>query len=89
MPGSDQGTPVPPTAVIDPLTASGWQTDPDFKSHAPTLKRDGVDAVVSVAPQPQGNGHAGVELFGECRDTHDHDSDHTNIPEDVTSELRA
>ena len=27
-------------------------------------------------------------LFGECRETHDHDSDHTNIPEDVTNELR-
>lgn len=88
MPG-DHGTAVAPAAVIDPLTASGWQSDSDAKSHAPTLKRDGVDAIVTVAPQPAGNGHAGVDVLGECRDTHDHDADRTNVPEDVTAQLRA
>jgi len=83
MPNADHGAAVAPASIIDPLTAAGWQTDSDFQSHAPTLKRDGVDAVISVAPQPQGNGHAGIDLFGECRDTHDHDADRSNLPEDV------
>jgi hypothetical protein len=85
---TDHGTAVPQTAVVEPLTASGWRTNDNAKSHAATLTRDGIDAIVTVAPQPAGNGHAGVDLLGECRDTHDHNADHTTVPEDVTSQLQ-
>jgi hypothetical protein len=86
---ADHSTPVPQTAVIEPLTASGWRTNADAKSHAATLTRNGIDAIVTVAPATEGNGHAGVDLLGECRDTHDHNADHTTVPEDVTSQLQA
>jgi hypothetical protein len=85
---ADHGTPVPQTVVIEPLTASGWRTNAGAKSHAATLTRNGVDAIVTVAPATEGNGHAGVDLLGECRDTHDHNADHTTVPEDVTSQLQ-
>jgi hypothetical protein len=85
---ADHGTAVPESAVIEPLTASGWRTNADAKSHAPTLTRNGIDAIVTVAPQTAGNGHAGVDLLGECRDTHDHKADHTTVPEDVTAQLQ-
>ncbi|MGX9788706.1 hypothetical protein [Mycobacterium sp. MMS18-G62] len=85
---ADHSAPVPEAAVIEPLTANGWRTNADTKSHAPTLARNGVDAIVTVAPATEGNGHAGVDLLGECRDTHDHNADHTTVPEDVTSQLQ-
>ncbi|HKP39683.1 hypothetical protein [Mycobacterium sp.] len=85
---ADHSTPVPQGAVIEPLTASGWRANVDAKSHAATLTRNGIDAIVTVAPQTAGNGHAGVDVLGECRDTHDHNADHTAVPEDVTSQLQ-
>ncbi|BBX84087.1 hypothetical protein MAUB_19600 [Mycolicibacterium aubagnense] len=49
------------------LRNGGWATDSDFKSHALTLKKGGVNA--SLSPADASVPMASVELYGECRDT--------------------
>ncbi|WP_155930359.1 hypothetical protein [Mycolicibacterium sp. CBMA 234] len=49
------------------LRQGGWAADSDFKSHATTLKKSGVDA--SLSPGHAGVPVASVMLYGECRDT--------------------
>lgn len=49
------------------LQHGGWAPDSDFKSHATTLKKGGVDA--SLSPADASVPLASVELYGECRDT--------------------
>jgi hypothetical protein len=58
-------------AAFDDMTQrlrnGGWAADSDFKSHATTLKKGGVDA--SLSPGHAGVPLASVMLYGECRDT--------------------
>ncbi|MHA7664083.1 hypothetical protein [Mycolicibacterium sp. HS_4_1] len=49
------------------LRNGGWAADSDFKSHALTLKKGGVDA--SLSPADASVPLASVMLYGECRDT--------------------
>jgi hypothetical protein len=82
MPGADRSREVSPDTVTDRMRQHGWQTDPDFKSHGITFKRNGVDVNVWVIPPPKPNeppvGHVMIDVLGECRDTFDHRTDQTN-----------
>lgn len=49
------------------LRRGGWAADSDFKSHALTLKKGGVNA--SLSPADASVPLASVMLYGECRDT--------------------
>lgn len=48
------------------LERAGWSADSDFKSHAATLKKGGVNAVLS--PADASVAVVVVTLYGECRD---------------------
>ena len=53
-------------AMITRLTATGWSADPDFHSHSPAVRKNGVTAVfrgqnASVASRA-------IEVIGQCRD---------------------
>ena len=92
MPGADRSRKVSPDAVLDRLRQHGWQTDPGFHSHSTTFKREGLDVSVRVIPPPKPNdppsGHVIVDVLGECRDTFDHRSDHTDrLFADIRGEL--
>ena len=92
MPGADRSRKVSPDAVLDRLRQHGWQTDPGFHSHSTTFKREGLDVSVWVIPPPKPNdppsGHVIVDVLGECRDTFDHRSDHTDrLFADIRGEL--
>jgi hypothetical protein len=92
MPGADRTREVTPSIVLDRLRQHGWQTDPDFHSHAATFKRNGVDVSVWVIPPPKPNeppiAHVIIDVLGECRDTFDHRSDQTNsLYADIRGEL--
>lgn len=92
MPGADRTREVSPESVLGRLRQRGWQTDPDFHSHAPTFKRDDVDVSVTVIPPPQPGqpptAHVMIEVLGECRDTFDHRDDKTDrLSTDITGEL--
>jgi hypothetical protein len=92
MPGADRTREVTPSIVLDRLQQHGWQTDPDFHSHAATFKRNGVDVSVWVIPPPKPNeppiAHVIIDVLGECRDTFDHRSDQTNsLYADIRGEL--
>ncbi len=92
MPGADRAREVSPDAVLDRLRQHGWQTDPDFKSHGITFKRNGVDVDVWVIPPPKPNdppiAHVIVDAFGECRDTFDHRTDKTDrLSTDIKTDL--
>lgn len=92
MPGADRSREVPPDSVLDRLRQHGWQTDPEFHSHATTFKRDGVDVSVWVIPPPKPDeppiAHVIIEVLGECRDTFDHRSDRTDrLSTDIRGEL--
>jgi hypothetical protein len=92
MPGADRTREVSSDSVLERLRQHGWQTDPDFHSHATTFKRNGVDVNVWVIPPPKPNdppiAHVIIEFLGECRDTFDHRSDHTDrLSADIRGEL--
>lgn len=92
LPGVPHHHPADTHAVIEALVAGGWSTDSDFKSHAPTLRKDNVNIILTVAPSPpvgvELNSHARVDVNGECRDTSDHRTDGAIVPVDVSSEFR-
>lgn len=48
------------------LRRGGWAADSDFKSHSTTLKKGGVNALLS--PANASVAVVLVELYGECRD---------------------
>lgn len=76
MPGADRSHPVDPATLISALQQHGWQSDPDFHSHATTtLRKSDVDAVVDLMYVVPLDSHARVTLYGECRDTFDHSKD--------------
>jgi hypothetical protein len=92
MPGADRTREVPPDTVLNLLRQRGWQADPDFHSHGTAFKRDGTEVNVWVIPPPKPNdppiAHVIVDVFGECRDTFDHRSDHTDrLSTDIEQEL--
>lgn len=92
MPGADRTREVSPDSVLERLRQHGWQTDPDFKSHGTTFKRDGQDVSVWVIPPPKPHdppiAHVSVDVYGECRDTFDHRSDRTDrLSTDIRGEL--
>lgn len=49
------------------LRRGGWSPDSDFISHATTLKKGPVNALLS--PADASVAVVGIELYGECRDT--------------------
>ncbi len=91
LPGARHDQPVPPQQVIRPLVADGWSTDSDLTSHSPTLRKDEVDVILTVVPQPLAGApltsHAGAEIAGQCRDTFDHRTDDSILSVDVEKEL--
>jgi hypothetical protein len=88
MPGISHDQPVNPQTVIKALVADGWSTDSDFISHAPTLRKDKVNIILTVAPRPAGNGHAWVDVDGQCRDTFDHRKDDSILGVNIKNELQ-
>jgi hypothetical protein len=92
MPGVPHDEPVNPHTVISALVADGWSSDSDFRSHAPTLRKNNVNIIVDVRPRPPAgrkiNGHVGVDVDGQCRDTFDHRTDHSIVPVDISKELQ-
>lgn len=92
MPGVPHNQPADPQAVINGLTADGWSTDSEFVSHGQTLKKNGVNIILTVAPQPPPSislvRHVGVKVDGECRDTSDHRTDGSTAPVDVIKEIQ-
>jgi hypothetical protein len=92
MPGVAHNEPADAQAVIKGLVADGWSTDSDFKSHAPTLRKDNVNIILTVPPRPPAgvelNSHARVDVNGECRDTTDHRRDGSVVPVDISTEIQ-
>lgn len=92
LPDVPHNHPADARSVINTLVAGGWSTDSDFKSHAPTLRKDNVNVILTVAPTaPAGvelNSHARVDVNGECRDTSDHRTDGSIMPVDISNEVR-
>lgn len=92
MPGVPHNQPADPQTVIKALVADGWSTDSDFKSHAPTLRKNAVNIILTVVPPaPAGvafNSHVGVKVDGECRDTFDHRTDGSILPVDISKEVQ-
>lgn len=94
MPGADRSREVTADSVLDRLRQHGWETNPDYHSHAAAFTRDGLDVTVWVIPPPKPAeppiAHVMVDVYTECRDTFDHRSDgsafsSTDIRGDVTS----
>lgn len=48
------------------LKESGWNTDPEFKSHGAVLKKNNVVAV--LGPQNASVPTRDIQVYGECRD---------------------
>ena len=92
MPGVPHNQPADTKAVIGTLTAHGWSTDSDFVSHSPTLRKDMINTIVTVAhPRHPGDtlgAHFLAQVYGECRDTADHRVDRSILPVDVVDEMR-
>jgi len=92
LPGIPHNQPADPQTVIKGLVADGWSTDSDFKSHGPTLKKKGVNIILTIAPQPPPSidlvRHVGVKVDGECRDTSDHRTDGSTAPVDISKEIQ-
>lgn len=93
MPGADRSREVTTDSVLDRLRQHGWETNPDYHSHAATFKRDGLDVRVWVIPPPKGDkpprAHVMIDVYTECRDTFDHRDDgtaftSTDIKDDLT-----
>jgi hypothetical protein len=91
MPGVPHTEAADPQKVIQALVADGWSTDSALTSHAPTLRKNEVNAIVNVVPRPpadiQLNSHVGVKIDGECRDTFDHRKDDSTLGVDISKEL--
>ncbi|MEE6178827.1 hypothetical protein [Mycobacterium sp. 050134] len=91
MPGVPHDQPADPQAVVKGLVADGWSTQSDFVSHGQTLKKNGVNIILTVAPQPPPSvtlvRHVGVKVDGECRDTSDHRTDGSTAPVDVSKDI--
>jgi hypothetical protein len=92
LPGIAHNQPADPQTVIKGLVADGWSTDSDFKSHGPTLKKNGVNIILTIAPQPPPSidlvRHVGAKVDGECRDTSDHRTDGSTAPVDISKEIQ-
>jgi hypothetical protein len=92
MPGVPHNQPVDPQTVIKGLVADGWSTDSEFVSHGPTLKKNSVNLILTIAPQPPPTvtlaRHVGVKVDGECRDTTDHRTDGSTAPVDISKEIQ-
>lgn len=92
MPGVPHNQPVDPQVVVRGLVADGWSTDSDFVSHGQTLKKYGVNVILTIAPTPPATvtllRHVGIDVDGECRDTSDHRTDGSTAPVDVSKEIQ-
>ncbi|UBV20346.1 MULTISPECIES: hypothetical protein [Mycolicibacterium] len=81
MPGADRSREVTADSVLDRLRQHGWETNPDYHSHAAAFTRDGLDVTVWVIPPPKPddppNAHVMIDIYTKCRDTFDHRSDGT------------
>jgi hypothetical protein len=92
MPGVPHNQPADAQAVIKGLVADGWSTDSDFKSHGPTLVKNAVNVILTIAPEPPASNdlvrHVGVKVDGECRDTSDHRTDGSTAPVDISKEVQ-
>ncbi|MGB9304140.1 MAG: hypothetical protein WCB92_10820 [Mycobacterium sp.] len=92
MPGVPHDQSADPLKVIQALVAAGWSTDSPFTSHAPTLRKNEVNAIVNVVPRPPADielsSHVGVKIDGECRDTFDHRKDDSTAGVDISKELQ-
>jgi hypothetical protein len=92
MPGVPHNQPAEPQTVIKGLVADGWSTKSDFVSHGQTLKKNGVNVIVTIAPQPPPTidlvRHVGVDINGECRDTSDHRTDGSTAPVNIRTDIQ-
>lgn len=92
MPGVPHNEPADPQTVIKGLVADGWSTSSDFVSHGPTLKKNGVNLIPTIAPHPPASAdlvlHVGADINGECRDTTDHRTDGSTAPVDISKEIQ-
>ena len=92
MPGVPHDEPTDPRAVIKGLVADGWSTDSDFVSHGTTLKKNGVNVILAIAPRPPASidlvRHVGADINGECRDTFDHRTDGSTAPVDIRKDIQ-
>jgi hypothetical protein len=92
IPGVARDQVVEPDAVIQPLTAHGWHTDPKLVSHSPVLTKDNIDTNVTVVHRPPPGetigAHVVAKVDGQCRDTTDHRKDDPGLPVDVRNELQ-
>jgi hypothetical protein len=92
MPGVAHNEPADPQTVIKGLVADGWSTNSDFVSHGPTLKKNGVNVILTIAPHPPASidlvRHVGADINGECRDTSDHRTDGSTAPVDISKEIQ-
>lgn len=92
MPGVPHNQAPDPQAVVKALVADGWSTDSDFVSHGQTLKKNGVNVILTIAPQAGPSTtyhrHVGADVNGECRDTTDHRTDGSTSPVDVRKDIQ-
>ena len=92
MPGVPRNEPADPQTVIKALIAEGWSTAADLISHSPTLRKNGINVILMVAPHPpvgiEPVEHVGVKVDGQCRDTFDHRSDRSILAVDIGKEIR-
>jgi hypothetical protein len=92
MPDVPHNKPADPQAVIKGLVADGWSTNSDFVSHGPTLRKNGVNIILTIAPNPPPSvdlvRHVGADINGECRDTSDHRTDGSTAPVDISKEIQ-
>jgi hypothetical protein len=92
LPGIPHTEPADPQTVIKELVADGWSTDSDFTSHSPTLRKGGVNIILTVPSHPPAglplNSHAWVKVDGECNDMTDHRNDGSLAPVDIRNDVR-
>lgn len=92
MPGVPHNQAVDPQTVIKGLVADGWSTNSDFVSHGQTLKKNGVNVILAIAPQPPPattlHRHVGADINGECGDRTDHRTDGSTSPVDISKEIQ-
>lgn len=93
MPGVPHDQAADPTTVLHALTSHGWSTDSDFVSHSPTLRKDDINTIVTVAHLPRPGhslgAHVIAEVDGACRDTFDHRTDRSILPIDIHGDVQA
>lgn len=92
MPGIPHNQAVDPQIVVKGLVADGWSTNSDFVSHGQTLKKNGVNVILSIAPPASPARtfarHVGADINGECGDTSDHRTDGSTSPVDISKEIQ-